>query len=87
MKLIIAILQDSDADNVTQALTAADFRVTRISSTGGFLRRGVVTLLIGLDDARVDDAIQVMRNNTSHNNGEESGGTVFVLPVENYTQV
>ena len=87
MKLIIAILRDSDADDVTQALTDGEYRVTRIASTGGFLRRGVVTLLIGLEDSRVDDAIQVVRSNVSHDNGEENRGTVFVLPVDNFTQV
>ena len=87
MKLIIAILRDSDADDVTQALTDGEYRVTRIASTGGFLRRGVVTLLIGLEDSRVDDAIQVVRSNVSHDIGEENRGTVFVLPVDNFTQV
>jgi uncharacterized protein YaaQ len=87
MKLIIAILQDSDADKVTQALTADDFRVTRIASTGGFLRRGVVTLLIGLDDSRVDAGIEVIRANVVHQEGQETQGTIFVLPVNNFTQV
>ena len=87
MKLIIAILQDNDADTVTQALTAAEFRVTRIASTGGFLRRGVVTLLIGLEEEREDAAIQVMRDNTTHVDGEENKATVFVLPVNKFTQV
>lgn len=87
MKLIIAILQDSDADNVTQALTADNFRITRIASTGGWLRRGVVTLLVGLEDDRVEAAIQVMRANIVHSNGEEARATLFVVPVENYTQI
>ena len=87
MKLIIAILRDSDADDVTQALTDGEYRVTRIASTGGFLRRGVVTLLIGLEDSRVDDAIQVVRTNVTRNDGDETQGTVFVLPVDNFTQV
>jgi len=87
MKLIIAILQDSDADAVTQSLTANEYRVTRIASTGGFLRRGVVTLLIGLDEARVDAAIEDIRANVVHNEGEENQGTIFVLPVNNFTQV
>ena len=38
MKMIIVIIKDTDAEHVTQALTANDFRVTRIASTGGFLR-------------------------------------------------
>jgi uncharacterized protein YaaQ len=87
MKLIIAILQDSDADNVTQALTADNFRITRIASTGGWLRRGVVTLLVGLEDDRVDAAIQVMRANTVKSDGDEASATLFVVPVENYTQI
>lgn len=87
MKLIIAILQDSDADTVTQSLTADEFRVTRIASTGGFLRRGVVTLLIGLEEPRVDEAIRVIRGNVTKSEGEETQGTIFVLPVDNFTQI
>ena len=49
MKMIILIIKDSDSDHVTQALTSADYRVTRVASTGGFLRSGVVTLLLGVD--------------------------------------
>ena len=52
MKMIIVIVKDADAEQVTQSLTASNFRVTRIASTGGFLRSGVVTLLIGVDDER-----------------------------------
>ena len=87
MKLLVTIIRDSDADGVTQALTAEDYRVTRIASTGGFLRKGVVTLLIGLEEARVDDAIQVIRTNVTHDEKDETQGTVFVLPVQNFTQV
>ena len=46
MKMIILILKDNDSDAVTQALTSAQYRVTRVASTGGFLRSGVVTLLL-----------------------------------------
>jgi len=47
----------------------------------------VVTLLIGLDDARVDAAIEVIRANVVHNEGEDTQGTIFVLPVNNFVQV
>jgi uncharacterized protein YaaQ len=87
MKLIIAIIQDSDADKVTQALTADNFRITRIASTGGWLRRGVVTLLVGLEDDRVEAAIQLMRANINQTNGDDARATLFVVPVENYTQI
>ncbi|MFA5788103.1 MAG: cyclic-di-AMP receptor, partial [Actinomycetota bacterium] len=65
MKMIIAILRDVDSDPVTQALTAGKFRVTRIASTGGLLRRGVTTLLVGVDDGKVEAAIQVLKENCS----------------------
>ena len=87
MKMIIAIIRDQDADSVTQALTVDQFRVTRIASTGGLLRRGVVTLLVGVEDERVEHAIQVMRNKTTQASGEEKRATLFVVPVENYIQV
>ena len=54
MKMIIVIVKDQDADTLTQACTAASFRVTRVASTGGFLRSGVVTMLLGVDDEQVD---------------------------------
>lgn len=87
MKMIIAIVKDHDADPVTQALTAENFRVTRIASTGGFLRAGVATLLIGVDDADVDAAIRVLRASLGEAKPGEKRATLFVVPVEKYEQV
>ena len=87
MKLIIAIVRDMHADPVTQALTAAKFRVTRTSSTGGFLRRGVTTLLIGVEDEQVETAIQVMKKECTSPPGGEKQATIFVVPVERFEQV
>jgi uncharacterized protein YaaQ len=87
MKLIIAIIRDADADPVTQALTNAAFRVTRTASTGGLLRRGVTTLLIGVEDDGVDAAIQVMRKECAPVAAGEKRATVFVVPVERFEQV
>lgn len=87
MKLIIAIVRDTDSDPITRALTAAEFRVTRIASTGGLLRRGVATLLIGVEDDRVDPAIQKLRETTGETSPDEKRATIFVVPVENFTQV
>jgi len=87
MKMIIVIVKDSDAESVTQALTSNDFRVTRIASTGGFLRSGVVTLLIGVDDERVEAGIQVIREQLGESDSEESRATLFVVPVQRFEQV
>lgn len=87
MKMIIVIVKDADAEGVTQALTASAFRVTRIASTGGFLRSGVVTLLIGVDDERVDAGIQVIRDKLGESDSKESRATLFVVPVQRFEQV
>lgn len=87
MKMIIVIVKDVDAEPVTQALTSNEFRVTRIASTGGFLRSGVVTLLIGVQDERVDMGIQVIRDQLGESDSKESRATLFVVPVQRFEQV
>lgn len=87
MKMIILILKDSESDVVTQALTSADYRVTRVASTGGFLRSGVVTLLIGVEDERVEAVIELIRGRIGKPAPTEKRATLFVVPVERFEQV
>lgn len=87
MKMIITIVKDSDADTLTQAFTSAEYRVTRVASTGGFLRSGFVTLLLGVDDDRVDGAIELARAKLKPAAGNEKRATLFVIPVERFEQV
>jgi hypothetical protein len=47
---------------LTDALTSAQYRVTRIASTGGFLRSGTTTMLVGVEDAQVEPAIALIRS-------------------------
>jgi uncharacterized protein YaaQ len=63
MKLILAIVQGEDAGQTVQALSSAGISVTRFASSGGFLQQGNATLLIGVDDERVDHVIQLVREN------------------------
>lgn len=86
MKMIIVIVQDNDADTLTQAFTAGSFRVTRIASTGGFLRRGVVTMLLGVDEEKVDDVFQTVRNALPSVEGK-SRATLFVVPVNRFERI
>ena len=53
MKLIIAIVQDEDASRLVNQLMKAGIGVTKLATTGGFLRAGNTTLLIGVDDAKL----------------------------------
>lgn len=88
MKMIIAVVGDHDNEPVSQALIKAGFRVTRIASTGAFLRRGSSTLLIGVENEKVDEAIQVLRDNTTAaDEASMKRATLFVLNVEHFSQV
>ncbi|MDD2992123.1 MAG: cyclic-di-AMP receptor [Pygmaiobacter sp.] len=60
MKMITAIVNKEDSGAVSSALTKAGFSVTRLSTTGGFLLAGNVTLLIGTEDEKVDEAISII---------------------------
>ena len=61
MKMLVAIVRDSDLDEILGALLEENFRVTRIASSGGFFRRGNATLMIGVSEKRVDQALQIIR--------------------------
>ena len=87
MKMIILIVKDHDSDETMQALTSAEYRVTRVASTGGFLRSGVVTLLIGVRDERVESALELIRKTLTPFPSGEKRATLFVVPVERFEQV
>jgi len=88
MKLILAILRDEDTEAVSQGLIVAGFRVTRIASTGGFLRRGYTTFMVGVDDEKVDQAFQVMHEKCSPSADPNlHRATLFVLDVARFDQI
>ena len=64
MKLIIAIINYDDAGSVIESLSKSGFSSTRLSTTGGFLLAGNVTLLIGVEDEKVDDVIHTIAENS-----------------------
>jgi uncharacterized protein YaaQ len=88
MKLMIVILSDVDAEATLRNLIEREFRVTRIASTGGFLRRGNTTLMIGTSEDQVDGALEVIRQSCAE---PESPGqrraTVFVLDVARFEKL
>ncbi|PZA07842.1 MULTISPECIES: cyclic-di-AMP receptor [unclassified Meiothermus] len=61
MKLLITIVQDADAPGLIKALTERGFQSTKLASTGGFLREGSTTLLIGVEDSQVEAVKEVIR--------------------------
>lgn len=65
MKLVYAIVKDEDSDRATRALNEKRFSVTRLSSTGGFLKRGNTTLMIGVEDGQVEQVIEIVKSKCS----------------------
>lgn len=60
MKLIMAVIQDNDAGRLMEALSRKKFGLTRLASTGGFLRSGNTTLMIGVEDERVEELLSII---------------------------
>ena len=61
MKLVMAIVSSDDSREVVDRLTKVGFRATVISTTGGFLREGNTTVLLGTEDSKVSQAVEVIR--------------------------
>ena len=87
MKLIIAIVRDVDAGPVVDHLIANGHRVTRVASTGGFLRRGNVTLLVGAEEENVKPVISLLREACSTPEPGQHRATVFVVNASHFEQV
>lgn len=88
MKLIIAIINHDDANAVTQSLTRHGFSSTKLATTGGFLMAGNVTILVGVDEEKVQEVIDIIREQ-SHSRKqmiptttEMSYGYYPTVPVE-----
>ncbi len=95
MKLLVAIVKGEDADDVIRTLLEAGHRLTRINTTGGFLRRGNATLLIGVESQQVDGVIQLIQGACRHRTESspiekgfpEYAANVFVLDASHFIRV
>lgn len=63
MKLVVAVVQDQDSNRLSTALTKSNYRATKLASTGGFLRSGNTTFLIGTDDSLIPKLLEIIREN------------------------
>lgn len=80
MKLAVFVVEDSKADPAVDALVAQGFRVTRLASTGGFLRRGNTTLLVGIEEREVDRARDLLHETAP-------GALLITLDLERYERL
>ena len=63
MKLVMSIVNSDDAGRLTDALTQAGYRATTIGTTGGFLRQGNTTILVGTADENVPHVLELIKDN------------------------
>ncbi|MFC4768516.1 cyclic-di-AMP receptor [Effusibacillus consociatus] len=61
MRLVIAVVQDKDSVKLSDRLVKAGIRATKLASTGGFLKSGNSTFLIGVEDEKVDEVLELIR--------------------------
>lgn len=87
MKLICAIIHETDSENVVESLIKAGQNVTRMASSGGFLRLGNVTLLIGTEPERVDEVIMMLKARCSVKAPNQHAATIFVLDMPVYQKL
>jgi uncharacterized protein YaaQ len=87
MKLMIVIVRDTDDENVVQALVQNGYRVTRMASTGGFLRRGNITLMVGVEEDRVEGVYELLRNACRPADSDQHRATVFVVDMPYFEKV
>ncbi len=88
MKMVLAIINQDDANLVVNGLTREGHLVTKLSTTGGFLKTGNMTILVGVDDEKVSGVIEIIRK-YSHSrrqviptSGDVGMGFYPSMPVE-----
>lgn len=92
MKLMVAIIQDEHINQVIKDLMASKYRTTKLSSTGGFLKSGSTTLLIGVKKDEVDQVIRVIEKScqvkrAGRDDKTTSSATIFVLNMEEHKRL
>lgn len=90
MKLVLAIVQDKDSTRLSNEFVDANIRATKLSTTGGFLKSGNTTFIVGIEDERVEEVLSIIRETcqsreqfvTTPMNLDISMDTNMPLPVE-----
>lgn len=86
--MLLAILEDSQSTTVLRTLHDSGHPLALIDSTGGFLRRGTSTLIAGVDEADVDDVIDLIKQQCSPSaNPFKKRATIMVFHVDHFEQI
>lgn len=84
MKLVMAIIHDEDAFQIIDVLSEDGFKVTKLASTGGFLRAGNTTLICGCEDHQVSELVGVIEKKCKSRKQITSINSAHLSTAENY---
>ena len=94
MKLIIAVIQDEYMTKVNKALMENKIRITKLTSSGGFLKAGNTTVFIGVEDQEVDNVIEMIKNEctktkTKSNNSDikPMAANLFIMDIDQFIRI
>jgi uncharacterized protein YaaQ len=87
MKLMFVIVGEIDNDCVVQSLVENDYRVTRVASTGGFMRRGNVTLMLGVEEDKVQAVMDLLHKTCTPAKDDQHSATIFVVDMPYFEQI
>jgi uncharacterized protein YaaQ len=90
MKLVLSIVHDEDSPRLMAELHKSGYRLTKLNSSGGFLRSGNTTLMIGVEDEHLEDVLAIIRKFSSSRKAaintnitpSSIGGAYIPYPVE-----
>ena len=84
MRLIVAVIQDKDAIKLIEALLMKGYRATKLASTGGFLKEGNTTLLVGIDNSKVPEVLSIIKSTCKSREQLVTPLTPVGGPVDSY---
>ncbi len=90
MKLVFAIVHDEDSPRLMAEMNRIGYRVTKLNSSGGFLRSGNTTLMMVVEEAQQEDVLETIRQYSSSRKAaintsvtpSSMGGSYIPYPVE-----
>ena len=88
MKLLFVIISKEDVDQVISGLNKEGFRATKIASSGGFLKKKNVTLMIGVQEDQMKAVIDIVKGICHERQTVEVGGAIiFAVDVSHYEKI
>jgi len=87
MKLVLAVVRDIDTESIINTLLPKGFRVTQLASTGGFLRRGSTTMMIGVEAGEEQKVIDLLKRAVGPPDDKQHRITLFVMNATKFEQI